>query len=108
MAWIPEVQRVRIVRDKHLPQLVRPSITLVQRNEAGDQVRPLIVDAPAAVWYALTGAGVTHQGTLQRKGNVYWHTPVALDGDPMHLVLKVVTDNPHGPAFYEGDVALGE
>lgn len=106
MAWIPEVQSVRIRRDSNLPQLVRPAITLVQRNEQ-DQVQPLIVNAPAAVWYALTGAGVTRQGTMRRTGNLYWHTPVALDGDPVHLVLKVVTDNPQVPPFYEGDVALG-
>lgn len=106
MAWIPEVKDVRIKRDKHLPELVRPTITLVQRNEQ-NEVKPLIVNAPAVVWYALTGNGVTHQGALNRTGNKYWHNPVALQGDPMHLVLKVVTDNPQVQPFYEGDVALG-
>ncbi len=105
MAWTPKVATASIKRDQQLPQLVRPSVKLVEENAQGAQ-RPLIVRSPARVWYALTGNGVTHQGALTRSGNRYWHNPVALDGNSMRLVLKVVTDNPHVPAFHDGDVAV--
>lgn len=105
MAWTPKVATVSIKRDPHLSQLVRPSVNLVEENGQG-ATRPLIVKAPARVWYELTGNGVTHQGTLTRSGNRYWHNPVALQGNSMQLVLRLVTDNPQVPAFHDGAVTV--
>lgn len=107
--WTPNVQAVEVRQVTPHPQKVQPEVTLVEVSDDGD-IRPLVVEDPIGVWYELAGEGVKRRGKMKPRSQApgsYFHTPVALKGNPLRMVVKLVNDQVNVAPLFDADVAVG-